>query len=271
MDAPAEYEESATGMWLNVDCPKDGRFSEKVERDTDFFKWDYEQKYEQLVGHCVMNTSLSQPPDRSASALREIFKRESVNITLLGGESTLRPDLFHLIETAKDAHDARDEESSEVYARKLRAREDCSELKLPIRLVRTIDNLGQLDSLLELIHSYRRTINNAPIRSAQPFSIDMPARQVFVSDSISYLGKTGAFTKGASPFNRFIQLSRKPVKICSWVNDVSRVDPVDSDYLISTGEITKFHRGMKLDELRLKGGERAPVSAGASFSNPVEL
>ena len=134
-----------------------------------------------------------------------------------------------------------------------------------------MDSLDQLDSLLDVIRSYHRTIFSVTIRSAQPFGFDTPARQVFVSDIISYLGKTDAFTKGVSPFNRFIRLSRKPVKICSWVNDVSRVDPVDSDYLISTGEITKFHRGMKMDELRLKGDVKAPISAGASFIESVEL
>ncbi len=304
MDAPAEYEERATGMWLHVDCPQDGRSSEKIAGDADFFKWGYEQKYEKPIGHLVIpvtyrcnlncrycytlsNSSLALPPDWPASTLKEIFERESENITLLGGEPTLRPDLSDLIEAAKHTRSERKvsvgtngqklalhqyarqlkesgldfvflslndphyEESTEIYSNKLQALDNCAELGLRVWLQRTIDNLDQLDSLLEVIQAYRRIIFHVTIRSVKPFGVRLPSRQVFVSEIISYLGKARAYTKGVSPFNRYLRLYGKPTKICSWVNDVSRVDPIDSDYLISTGLITKFHRGMKLDELRL--------------------
>ena len=293
-------------MWLHVDCPRDGRSSEIIESDVDFFKWGYEQKYEKPVGHLVIpvtyrcnlncrycytlsNSSLALPTDWPASTLREIFERESANITLLGGEPTLRPDLCNLIEAAKEARSGRKvsvgtngqklallqyarqlkesgldfvflslndphyEESAEIYANKLQALDNCTELGLRVWLQRTIDSLDQLDSLLEVIRSYSRIIFHVTIRSVKPFGVHMPPRPVFVSEIISYLGKTRACAKGVSPFNRYIQLFGKPTKICSWVNDVSRMDLVDSDYLISTGAITKFHRGMKLDELRLNG------------------
>lgn len=306
MDVPANYEERAAGMWLHVDCPQHGRSSEIIESDTDFFKWGYEQQYEKPVGHLVIpvtyrcnlncrycytlsNSSLALPPDWPASTLREIFERESANITLLGGEPTLRPDLCDLIEAAKHTHrerkvsvgtngqklallqyarqlkesgldfvflslnDPHYEESAEIYANKLQALDNCAELGLRVWLQRTIDSLEQLDSLLEVIRSYSRTIFHVTIRSVKPFGVHLPPKQVFVSEIISYLGKARAHTKGVNPFNRYVRLYGKPTKICSWVNDVSRVDPLDSDYLISTGAITKFHRGMKLDELRLTG------------------
>lgn len=305
-------------MWLHVDCPQDGRSSEKAERDVDFFKWGYEQEYRKPVSHLVVpityrcnlncrfcyslsNSSLALPPDWPVSTLREIFERESSNITLLGGEPTVRSDLPDIIAIAKETrkgrrvsvgtngqkpaqlqyarelkesgvdfiflslNDLEYEESPAIHARKMRALENCAEIGLPVWLQRTLDSLEQLDSLLEVMEAYRGIIFKVTIRSVKPFGIHRPSKDVFVSDMISYLGQEDAYTKGVNPFNRNIRLYGTSVKMCSWVYDAPRVDPTDSDYLISTGAISKFHRGMKLDELQLKeagrGGACAPDKA----------
>ena len=67
-----------------------------------------------------------------------------------------------------------------------------------------------------------------------------------------YLKKENDYRKGDSPFNNYITLKGKNVKVCSWINDVKRIDPIDSNYIISDDTLTPFHRGMKMDEALLK-------------------
>jgi hypothetical protein len=73
-------------------------------------------------------------------------------------------------------------------------------------------------------------------------------QEVFASGILKYLGKDNDYTQGANPFNRHLSFLGKKIKVCSWVNDMKRLDPIDSSYLISNGVMTTFHRGMKLDE-----------------------
>lgn len=50
--------------------------------------------------------------------------------------------------------------------------------------------------------------------------------------------------------------------ICSWINDMKRIGPLDSSYIISDNTLTTFHRGMKMDELLLLNGNKkkaAPI------------
>ncbi|MDA8434240.1 MAG: hypothetical protein M0Z60_14945, partial [Nitrospiraceae bacterium] len=140
------------------------------------------------------------------------------------------------------------EMADEIYRNKTAAIESCRKVGLPIWLSRTIDNLSQIDSLKELLEKYGRIVFNVTLRTAKPFGPITPARQLFVSDIVKYLGKEKEWSPGRNPFNCYVRLQGKQVKICSWVYDVKRLDPVDDDYLISDDTIVPFHRGTKMDE-----------------------
>lgn len=233
------------------------------------------------------NADFPLPEDRPASELARIMDAFEGKIFLIGGEPTVRDDLMELIERAKidrrrevglgtngqklkdpayvkalrDAgldfvflslNDTAYEGSAIVRQNKLAALDNCLQQRLPVWLHQTIDALPQLDSLFDVVREYRHIIFNITIRAVKPFGLVYPGEEFFVSDILNYLGKENSYSKGFSFFNRRIDLEGIGAKVCSWVNDVARLDPVDSRYLISDGSIVSFHRGMRADELLLK-------------------
>ncbi|HEX21525.1 MAG TPA: hypothetical protein ENH19_02590 [Actinobacteria bacterium] len=107
----------------------------------------------------------------------------------------------------------------------------------------------QLDSIIKPLETYSKIIFKVTIRSAQRFGVNQPLRRIFISDILRYLNKQDDFTYGGTPFNRYIRLQGKPVKVCAWVNDVETVRLIDSHYVISDDTHTTLHRGMKIDEI----------------------
>lgn len=304
IDCPALYEFRADGVHLLADCPVHGSSEERVESDAAFFRAGYECDYRPPVAHLAFpltyrcnlacrycytlsNAGSGRVPDRSLERIMELFGKTSGNVTLIGGEPTVRNDLPEIISAMKSAgpgrrisvasngqkladlaalerlraagmdflflsvNDPAYEVSEQTLANKLAALENCRRLGVPVWLQRTVDGLEQLDSLPALIERFNRVIFRVTIRAVKSFGAEYPKGQVFVSDMLGCLGWSGRDCRGTTPFNRHIRLQGKPVKLCSWINDVRRIDPLDSAYIISNDEITKFHRGMKQDELLL--------------------
>jgi hypothetical protein len=131
-------------------------------------------------------------------------------------------------------------------------------LRLPVWLQRTVDAPDQADSLLPLLREFRRTIFHVTLRAVKPFGLHTPDSQVFASDLVRRLNRESSCRKGTTPFNRHVEIEGRPVKICSWVNDVVRMDPLDSSYIISDDRWTAFHRGMRMDEVLLRNRIRPP-------------
>lgn len=304
-DCPGHYQIRDDGVHLLVDCPVHGVSAERVESAPAFFRAAYERDYQPPVAHLAFpmtyrcnlscrycytlsNAGSGRRPDRSSERIMALFGQTSGNVTLIGGEPTVRTDLPEIISAMKglaperkisvasngqkladsaglerlraagmdflflSVNDLAYEVSEQSLANKLAALENCQRLGVPVWLQRTIDSLGQLDSLPALMERFSRVVFRVTIRAAKPFGVEYPKGQVFVSDMLSYLGCGGEAHWGTTPFNRHVRLQGKPVKLCSWVNDVRRIDPLDSYYIISSDEVTKFHRGMKQDELLLK-------------------
>lgn len=304
-DCAGWYEADAEGVTLRVECPDHGVAAERVERDVAFFQSCYEQHYDPPVAHLVLpityrcnqscrycytlsNAALSTPADRSLEALLAVMRGFEGNITLIGGEPTLRHDLMPLIQRAKEqapqhklslgtngqklsdlnfVHQLQDhgldfvflslndvayEVSQAVWENKIAALENCHRLRMPVWLQRTVDRLPQVDSLAPLIERHGEVIFNITLRVVKPFGLVHPDADFYVSDILRYLDKERESCKGTSPFNRQVRWHRKKVKVCSWVNDMTRLDPIDSRYLISNDTVTTFHRGMKLDEVLIK-------------------
>ncbi|MGE5300939.1 MAG: radical SAM protein [Acidobacteriota bacterium] len=239
--------------------------------------------------YTLSNCMEAFPADRPFARLAGIILAKRGNIMLAGGEPTVREDLPLLIRTAKEMdpkrkvsvatngqklhiieyvrtlkesgldfvflshNDKKYELSGEIFRNKTAALENCRKVGLPVWLSRTIDDLSQIDSLEELLEKYGRGVFNVTLRAAKPFGFASPARQLFVSDIVTYLGRGREWTPGRSPFNCYVRLWGKLVKICSWVYDVKRLDPIDDDYLISNDAIVPFHRGTKMDETILSG------------------
>lgn len=237
--------------------------------------------------YTLSNSSLELPRDRPFAELAKIATDFGGNITFIGGEPTLRDDIPELIAAAKDAgrhrkvsvatngqrladaeyvgalkragtdfvflslNDVAYEPSPAVYGRKVQALNNCADLGVPVWLQRTITRLDQLDSLVRVLEAQRKIVFFVTVRAAKAYGIGRPSEDIFVSDILRYLGKQNDYQAGTSPFNRLIKLSGIEVKVCSWVNDNKRVDPVDSLYLISDDTLTTFHRGMRLDEILL--------------------
>ncbi len=290
---------------MHVDCPAHGRSTELVERDPHFFQAGYALEYEKPFDHLVLiltyrcnlscrycyslsNAGLELPPDRPLERIVEFMARFRGNITLIGGEPTLRADLPEIIRAAKgqDAqrkislatngrkltrldylralkesgldfvflsfNDARYEPSPSVYADKLEALRNCRRLRLPVWLQRTVDAPEQFETLLPVLHEYRRSVFHVTLRAVKPFGLRAPDQQVFVSDLVKRLDLERSCRSGTTPFNRYVELEGRPVKLCSWVNDVVRMDPLDSAYIVSDDRWTSFHRGMRLDEVLLR-------------------
>ncbi|MCK4267466.1 MAG: radical SAM protein, partial [Actinomycetia bacterium] len=305
-DCAARYLENMDGIWLEVDCPDHGLTCEQVENDPRFFKQAYAEHYEKPFDHLVLpvtyrcnlsckycyscsNTSLPLPKDRPAERILDIIAKEEANVTLIGGEPTVRRDLADLISTAKriqgapkislgtngqklsdisylrnlqasgldfvflSLNDIAYDQSETIRGKKMQALANCAKLRLPVWLHQTIDDLSQIDSLHEVLIDYKSAIFNTTLRVVKSFGYRNAAKPIFLSQVLKYLDKQDAQAKGTNPFNRFVDLHGLPVKVCSWVNDMARLDPIDSKYLISDDTVTTFHRGMKLDELLLCG------------------
>lgn len=304
-DCPSRYEFRGDGVHLLLECPEHGVSGERVESDPAFFRAGYERDYRPPVAHLAFpmtyrcnlacrycytlsNAGSGRLPDRSRERIMELFGRTAGNVTLIGGEPTVRPDLPAILSAMRAAdpsrrlsvasngqrlHDAgvlaelREagmdflflsvndlayEVSAQTLANKMAALENCQRQGVPVWLQRTVDRLEQLDSLPALIERFSRVVFRVTLRAVKPFGAEYPQGQVFVSDMVDYLGSRREESWGTTPFNRHVRLHGKPVKICSWINDVRRIDPLDSAYIISSDEITRFHRGMKQDELLLK-------------------
>ena len=304
-DCQAYYEEKDEGIYLNIECSEHGLHSERVESDAQFFKQRYEQEYEKDCKHLALpityrcnlrckycytlsNSSLLLPEDRPIEKLTGMIKSFDGNVTLIGGEATIRKDLLQIIRIAKGIDSKRKisiatngqrlhdinfvkelkesgldfvflsfddieyEGSQIIHQNKIEALSNCYKLRMPVWLQRTIDKLPQLDSIFELLEAYKRVIFNVTIRTVKPFGMLYPKHEIFVSSIIKYLKKENDYRKGGSPFNNYITLKGENVKVCSWINDVKRIDPIDSNYIISDDTLTPFHRGMKMDEVLLK-------------------
>ncbi|HHT9119495.1 MAG TPA: radical SAM protein, partial [Candidatus Hypogeohydataceae bacterium YC41] len=233
------------------------------------------------------NSSFPLPEDRTFETLAEIIKNFEGSINIIGGEPTIREDLLQLIRVAKtnnnrivsistngqrlrdinfvkglkdngldyvylSLNDIEYEESKTIYQNKLEALNNCCKFSMPVWLQRTIDELNQLDSILDVLGTYKRVIFSVTIRAVKPFGVYYPTSQIFVSDMLKYLKKEKDYTKGTEPFNCRIILKGKQARISSWVNDVKRLDPIDCSYIISNDVMTTFHRGMKIDEVLIK-------------------
>ena len=145
--------------------------------------------------------------------------------------------------------------SPEEFEAKLTALDNCLRLKAPVWLQRTVGSIEELDAFPGFLRRYGDVVFKATIRSVKPYGLSDATNAVFVSEIAKRLGKEGAVTKGDSPYNRYIRLEGIKTKLCSWVNDVSRTDPVDSTYIVSNGETTSFHRGIRIDQSLLLGGK----------------
>ncbi len=251
--------------------------------------------------YTLSNSSLPMPKDRSFERLLEVLDlHPDTNTTFIGGEPTLRDDLIPLIRRAKLAsphrkisigtngqklrsieyvrelkeagldfvflslNDVEYDGSEVVHANKVEALKNCRRLGMPVCLQRTIDDLRQIDSMLDLIDAYRRVIFFVTLRAVKPFGACYPDRQIFVSDLLAHLNLQTDYAKGVSPFNACVSLKGKTTKLCSWVNDMKRLDPIDSFYFISNDVLTTFHRGMKMDEVLIKGQTLAAKSTASA-------
>ena len=304
---PGIYEERDGGMFFKIECDDHGIFTEKVECDSRFFKQRYELEYKGHVRHLVFpityncnlkckycytlsNSSLPLPQDREPGEITNRIKDFNGNVTLIGGEPTLRDDLLHIIRSAKEVmgtnvlslgtngiklsdikyvkalkesgldfvfislNDIRYEglSTKQYYENKIDAMNNCLKLRMPVWLQRTIDHLDQMAEINDLLETYKKIIFSVTIRIVQPFGLYYPRNQAFPSEILKYFKKENDYTKGVNPFNCHIRLKGKKTKICSWIPDMKRLDPIDSSYIISNDMLTTFHRGMKMDEILLK-------------------
>jgi len=240
--------------------------------------------------YTLSNSTLDFPRDIPMQKVLDYSLNYGTSTNLIGGEPTLREDLPEIISRIKSLepghvlsistngqnladlslvkeykdrgldfvflslNDPAFEMSPQIYKNKLVALDNCLKVGMPVWLQRTIDRIEQIDSLLDVIEKYKHNIFYMTIRSVKPFGIRYSPEQVFVSDMVRYLKKENSYIKGTNPFNCHVKIHGKKIKLCSWVNDVGRLDPHDFGYVIANGELTTFHRGMKVDEVMLKAG-----------------
>lgn len=119
-ECPAHYEVDRDGVVLELECEQHGRCRERVESDGAFFRKRYEQDYPKPPHHLVLpityrcnlncrycytlsNADATLPPDRPAGTIVRIGSEFDGNVTLIGGEPTLREDLFEIIRAIKAA------------------------------------------------------------------------------------------------------------------------------------------------------------------------
>lgn len=304
-EVPSYYEERDDGMYLHFECSEHGRVADKVENDAVFFKRQYEQEYPPDGGHLLLpvtyrcnlqcrfcyalsNSTVKHPDDRPLSTIVEYALRYGDSTNLIGGEPTVREDLFDIITAIKkrDAgrilsvstngqklrdweyvrelkergldfvflsfNDPSYETSPEVYENKVAALENCLRAGMPLWLQRTVERLDQIDSLYPIVKKYNKAIFQMTIRSVKSFGILYPSKEVFLSDMLRHLKKENDYVKGRTPFNCHVYIQGKKTMVGSWINDVQRA--LDWKYVISNDELTTFYRGMKMDEVLLKTG-----------------
>lgn len=244
--------------------------------------------------YSLSNTEFPLPEDRTLAEITGYLRNFLCNVTFSGGEPTLREDLLEVIRIAKETNglrkvsiatngqmlrnikyvehlktkgldfvilsfnDIRYDVSKNVYQNRIEALKNCFRLGMPVWLQRTVDDLSQIDSLLGFVEEYKRVIFNVTVRAVRSFGAYYPVNQIFTSDILKYLENENAYTKGTNPFNRHTNLFGKKFKICFWVNDMARIDPIDSYYLTSNNVITTLHRGMKVDEVLLMNKNPLP-------------
>lgn len=303
-DSPAYYVERPDGMFLHLDCREHGHFSLQAEKDVEFFKKGYEEDYEKPVKHlsfpvtyrcnikCPACYTLSNhsgllPPDRSLITIIETIRSFDGNVSLIGGEPTVREDLMKIIRSAKNVmgrkrlslctnalklanmdyvkqlkengldfvyfslNDIDYEPTRGIYEQKLVALDNCLKASIPVWLQRTISDIEQISSITEVIERFSKAIFSVTIRAVKPFGHYSPQKQVFVSEMLKFLKKENDYTKGVKPFNRHVKLNGKHTKLCSWVWDMKRVDPIDSNYILSDDTFTTYSRGIRQDEALL--------------------
>ncbi len=313
-DVEAHYESRPEGVVLVGSCADHGDFTEYVERDEASFRDGYEREYTPSVRHMALpvtyrcnmsckycysrsNEPIAFPADRPVSQLVDVARAFDGNITLIGGEPTVREDLPDLISRVKTALPGRTvsvatngqrlarpgyvealreagmdfvflslnavslEPTDAAYRRKVEALRRCHALRIPVWLQRTVDDLRQVDSMLPIIQEYRKVVFMTTLRTAQAFGATHPREIVFVSDMVNRLGCQGKTSPGTTPFNRMVNVHGKRMKVCSWLCDTRRLDPLDSGYLICDDRVTTFHRGMRLDDVLLRRRSRVGVEA----------
>jgi hypothetical protein len=292
-------------MHLVLDCPDHGKHEEKVESDAGFFAKGYEAEYKERVrqllipvtyrcnqacDYCYALSNLPghQPPDRSLENILETVRNFDGNVSFMGGEPTVRADLFELIEAAKQTrnnlrldigtngrkladpaytaglkeagldfvffsyNDAAYEHSAEAVRIKAAALDNCAINRLPVILQRTVSSLRQVDSLWPALEKYRGNVIGVYLRTVQPYAEKDIPENVFVSDIIKDLGKENEYKMGATPFNRTIRMFGRTVKISSGVADVRRLDDIDYKYQVADGRIFAFRRAVHVDTALLR-------------------
>jgi uncharacterized radical SAM superfamily Fe-S cluster-containing enzyme len=240
--------------------------------------------------YTLSNSGLESPDDRPLDWIVRYSASFGKSTNLIGGEPTVRedlPDIISQIKSIDNSHilsistngqrlkepayvrmlkergldyvflslnDVSYEETPVIYKNKLVALDNCLKAGLPVWLQRTVDSIGQINSILDIIRKYRKTLFQVSIRSVKPYGKLYPGREVYVSDMLRHLGKENEYSKGSTPFNCHVRLSGVKTKLCSWVSDVRRLDPIDFAYVIANDELTTFHRGMRKDEFLIKTG-----------------
>ncbi|HWR57645.1 MAG TPA: radical SAM protein [Thermodesulfovibrionales bacterium] len=302
-DSPAYYLEARNKMLLVVECGVHGLFSSTVENDPSFFKKRYEKEYKLKKNHLLLpvtyrcnlscrycyalsNSHLQLPQDRSIEKLSGIIENFNGNVTLIGGEPTVRHDLVDVIRIAKKKNPGKRisvgtngqkladtdylmklrssgldfvllsfndiaYDGEIAYKKKVEALDNCLRMNVPVWVQRTIDNVNQLDSIYATLDKYGKVIFNVTVRAVKPFGRYYPIHQIFLSDMLRYLGKENDFHKGSTPNSVSLYYKKKQIRLVSWVLDTRRLDPVDSKYVISDDTMTTLLRGMKLDEILL--------------------
>lgn len=237
--------------------------------------------------YSLSSDPVALPCDRPLEKFAEMFSNYDGNIMLSGGEPTLRDDLPDIIKAAKKGknrkkvsiatngqkngglnyletlresgldyiflslHDKTYYRSEDEFIRALGTLNNCRQLGIPVWISRTVERLDQLDSISRLLEEYKKTIFQVTLRAVKRYGALQPLSQLYLSSLIAYLGMEENYQKGRSPFNVYITLKGKRLKLCSWVFDTGRLDPIDDDYLLSNDSILPFHRGMKIDETLL--------------------
>jgi hypothetical protein len=313
-DSPAYYLETRNKMLLVVECGIHGLFRNTVENDPSFFKKLYEKEYKLKINHLLLpityrcnlscrycyalsNSHLQLPQDRSIEKLSGIIENFNGNVTLIGGEPTVRHDLVDVIRIAKMKNPGKRisvgtngqkladidylmklrsngldfvllsfndiaYDGEIIYRKKAAVLDNCLRMNVPVWVQRTIDNVNQLDSMYAALDTYGKVIFNVTIRAVKPFGKYYPIHQIFVSDMLRHLGKENDFHKGSSPNSVSVCYRKKKIKLASWVLDSRRLDSFDSKYVISDDTITTLLRGMKMDEILLLNNTSPSILTG---------
>lgn len=229
------------------------------------------------------------PEDRSIDTLLKIIREaDCPTVNLAGGEPTVRKDLPELLkrikeETAvhrlcvvtngqrtKDAaylqtlhqsgmdflflplHIPGYAPDSRVIANVRQSLDNAYELRVPVWIQATIDDINQIDDVMEILNRYHKIIFNITLRAARPYGVKLPDEMVHITDMLKKLNMQDSYGMGNHPFNRTVKLFGRKTKVSSWVNDRIMLDPYDALYVIHNNEILPFHKGMVADDLYFK-------------------